>query len=396
MSGKGVSRRDVLIAGGGLTVGAVGAVVLGQTVGTAPVAPPADEATVAVSAFGSQQAGMARPLMPQGHTLIGVFDFLDRDDPGFGDALPARLDLLSIAIAECTDASNFDVDVTPDGPGDLTITVGLGPGVVSSIDPALPGSTDLPAFLGDESIATEARGGDLLLAVCASNPGILSAVLNRLTQDLTNTRRRWAQAGYRASGYGTVTRNPLGYKDGIIVPHGDDELATNVWIADGPLAGGAVCVIRRLRLAVDEFRSLTLDSQDAIIGRERVTGAPLSGGAPDDPVDINAKTAEGEFLIPARSHVRAAHPDFTGSSLMLRRGYAFANGLVEQPDGTLIDDQGLVFICFQNDIETFTRTQLRMDELDDLLEYTTATASATFLILPGFSATTPLGASLPI
>ena len=81
---------------------------------------------------------------------------------------------------------------------------------------------------------------------------------------------------------------------------------------------------------------------------------------------------------------------------MLRRGYAFANGLVEQPDGTLIDDQGLVFICFQNNLETFVRTQLRMDELDDLLEYTSATASATFLILPGFSATTPLGASLPI
>jgi dye decolorizing peroxidase len=207
---------------------------------------------------------------------------------------------------------------------------------------------------------------------------------------------RWQQAGFRAAGYGTVTRNPLGYKDGVIVPHGDTELAENVWIADGPLAGGTICVIRRLRLAVPEFRSQPLARQDAIIGRERVDGTPLSGGQPDDPVDVNAKSADGTLLIPARSHVRAAHPAFTGSALMLRRGYAFANGIVAGPDGSAVDDQGLVFICFQNDIATFTRTQLRMDELDDLLKFTTATASATFLILPGFSATTPLGASLPI
>jgi dye decolorizing peroxidase len=391
-----ISRRDVLIAGGGLTLGAVGAVVVTRTIASEPAAPPEVEPSTAVSAFGESQAGIARPGMPQSHGLLSVFDFDEATDPGFVGLLAGRLELLTTAIVECTHASDFDPQVTPDGPGDLTISVGLGPRVMTAVDPALPGTLDLPVFANDDSIAASHRGGDLLLAVHSSNPGILSAVLDRLTRDLAGTSLRWQQAGFRAAGYGTVTRNPLGYKDGIIVPHREDELAKSVWIADGPLAGGTICVIRRLRLAVPEFRSQPLARQDAIIGRERVDGTPLSGGQPDDPVDVNAKSADGTLLIPARSHVRAAHPAFTGSPLMLRRGYAFANGIVAGPDGQPIDDQGLVFICFQNDLATFTRTQLRMDELDDLLEYTTATASATFLILPGFSATSPLGASLPI
>ena len=70
---------------------------------------------------------------------------------------------------------------------------------------------------------------------------------------------------------------------------------------------------------------------------------------------------------------------------MLRRGYAFDNGGA---------DSGLMFICFQRDLRTFVATQQRLDERDSLMEYATPTASASFLILPGFDESTPLGASI--
>ena len=100
---------------------------------------------------------------------------------------------------------------------------------------------------------------------------------------------------------------------------------------------------------------------------------------------LRAKTEAGDYLTPARSHVRAAHPSFTGSRLMLRRGYAF---------GTQPDDAGLMFVCFQNELDAFVKTQHRLDELDDLMAFATPTASASFLILPGFAADRPLGATL--
>jgi dye decolorizing peroxidase len=170
-----------------------------------------------------------------------------------------------------------------------------------------------------------------------------------------------------------------------MVPHGEDELAENVWIAAGPAAGGTLCVVRRLRLDVAGFADRPVAERDAIIGRHRTDGSPLSGGARDDEVDLRAKTEAGDYLTPAHSHVRAAHPSFTGSRLMLRRGYAF---------GTEPDDSGLMFICFQNDLDTFVKTQQRLDEVDDLMAFAEPTASASFLVLPGFGRETPLGAAL--
>ena len=78
---------------------------------------------------------------------------------------------------------------------------------------------------------------------------------------------------------------------------------------------------------------------------------------------------------------------------MLRRGYAFSNGVLTLDD-TTVDDSGLMFICFQHDLDTFVKSQQRIDDLDDLRQFTTTTASATFLILPGFSPGKPLGSSL--
>jgi dye decolorizing peroxidase len=68
---------------------------------------------------------------------------------------------------------------------------------------------------------------------------------------------------------------------------------------------------------------------------------------------------------------------------MLRRGFSYVNAE---------DDAGLLFICYQRDIGSFVQTQYRLDQGDDLLRFATPTASAAFLILPGYSGNKPLGA----
>ncbi len=228
----------------------------------------------------------------------------------------------------------------------------------------------------------------------ATNPAVLSPALAASLAALGGPAIRWQQLGFRAPGTGTVARNPLGYHDGVIVPRGEEALDKNVWIPDGPAAGGTVCVIRHLRLDVSSFASEAEDRQDDIIGRHKGDGSPLSGGGPLDEVNLRAKTETGRFVTPPRSHARAAHPTFTGSHLMLRRGYAYANGPATGADGAAVDDQGLLFICFQRELDDFVRTQRRLDEVDDLMAYATPVSTGAFLILPGFDAGRPLGRAL--
>lgn len=384
MTERGPSRRDVLIGAAGLAGGA-GIASAGLLLGVPRVetGEPASVSTkVPVDPHGANQAGVARPGTPQGHGLLQAFD-LPSD---------ARLDVLGAVGTRISELVGTDSELLTLLPLDLTITIGLGPRLIRAVDTTLPGSDDIPALAGDEGIDPHRLGGDLLIAAYATDPGVLGAAVSAIAETIPGARLRWAQHVFRAAGKGFVTRNPLGFQDGIVVPHGKAELNANVWIDNGPLAGATVCVIRGLRLDTASFTGLPVAEREGIIGRRATDGAPLSGGGANAEVDLRAKTAEGEYLTPAHSHARAAHPSFTGSELMLRRGYAFDNGLIyrDRP----VTDAGLMFICFQRSLRTFVATQQRLDEMDDLMQFSTPTLSATFLILPGFDRTTPLGAAL--
>ena len=373
------SRRGLLTGaiGGvlGLAVGAAATSDLGQPQGvTVPSGAPEP-----VPAAGKHQAGIHLPPTPQ---RFGVLVVLDVQSAVGGDWLAA----LGDRILQVT-SSMESGDILPDGPGDLTVTVGVGPRVVEGFGADVSHVEDMPPFAGDSGIPSDRNGGDLLIAAYSSDPTVLGVVLDDLIALAPGARERWRQFVFRGHGSGSKARNPLGFMDGIVVPTTDAELAESVWIPDGPAAGGTILVVRRLKLDARGFRSKPVEEREAIIGRRLSDGAPLSGGKPDDQVDLRAKTPEGEFLVPAASHARAAHPSFTGSPLMLRRSYSFEN------DGDTADS-GLVFMSYQNDLATFVKTQQRLDEVDALMDFTTPTASAAFLVLPGFDAERPLGSTL--
>lgn len=374
----GPGRRSLIRGLAAAGIGSVAFLAGRATVGEALVSPEHSAAAEPVPSKGPHQAGIDRPATPQPHGLIAVLDLPDGTDDVAG---------MCAALGAAITALTTTGDDLLDGPGDLSLTLGLGPRLVASIDDSLPGARELPAFSGDEDIFEAHVGGDLLLAGYGSDPNVVDQAVEHLITRIPGATRRWSQRVFRAPGQGTIVRNPLGFHDGVIVPRGEEALAEHVWIDDGPLAGGTICVLRRLRLDIGEFCAKSLATQEQIMGRRRGDGSPLSGGGPTDEADLLARSPTGEFLTPARSHVRAAHPSFTGSQLMLRRGYAYDNGHTDE--GTR--DAGLMFICFQRDLKTFTRTQHRLDESDDLMAYVRTTATGTFLILPGYDDNQPLG-----
>lgn len=394
----GPRRRDVLRGIAAAGVGAVAGVAGGWALADAGTSESVSRSQVdtgggRVEPHGVHQAGIARPATPQPHGVMAVLDLAGTPAAADLRSVCARLGEAITAMTAPSGTGGEPAEVgLPDGPGDLTVTVGIGPRLISALDTALPGAEELPAFASDRGLSAERTGGDILISAYSSNPNDADHAVRALAERVPDASIRWVQRLFRGPGRGTVTRNPLGFHDGIIVPHGEAELDEHVWIPEGPFAGGTICVVRRLRLDSSRFRAEPGARQEAIIGRRRLDGSPLSGGDPDDEADLLAKTQEGHFVVPARSHVRAAHPSFTGSGLMLRRGYSFDDGV--STDDPSIRDAGLMFTCFQRELRTFVQTQHRLDETDDLMDYATATASATFLILPGFDPGRPLGDTL--
>ncbi|MGZ0711674.1 Dyp-type peroxidase (plasmid) [Coraliomargarita sp. W4R53] len=390
----GISRRTALFGGlASLGVGAAAGVTATRALADSTIPAPVSSATPvpdgqAVDAAGTEQAGITRPAVPQTHALIAV-GFLDVID-GAADARSAIRDALANAgqriLTLCTPPG--DDTVTPDGAGDLTVTIGLGSRPLElSDDPSTAELVAIPRFAGDNALPPTSLSGDVYISVNATDPGVLDSALRAVTEALGGVTLAWSQLSFRgvaAAGDG-VTRNPFGYFDGITVPRTDADLAADVWISSGPLAGGTICVARRFELDTGAFAALKLAEQDAVMGRERASGIPLSGGERDDDINLLSKSAEGDFLVPARSHARAAHPSFTGSLLMLRRSYNYVNSA---------DDVGHVFLSYSIDTNAFAKTMLRMEEIDDLFVYMHATAGGAFAVLPGYDELTPLGASL--
>lgn len=436
----GLTRQQLLFGGGGLAVGAGLGAGAGLGIGRASApesagAGPDDLATAdagflrgaPVPATGTHQAGIDLPARPQARGLTSVWRLDPLHDGNAGDArdwLRTLLDTLGQRILTITagapttiNGRRFDpTDTVPDGPGDLTLTIGLGPDAVRTIGADLPGADALPRFDGDDRLDYAHLGGDLLVLAYAADAAVVAGATAALLGDLDGVRPLRSQAGYRAAGEAGIARNPLGYHDGVIVPHGDTELTENVWLPDGPAAGGTLCVVRQFRLDVARFRALSAARRDAIIGRQRVSGAPLSGGQITDQGDMLARSQRGDYLIPNGSHMRAAHPAFTGSLLMLRRGYSYQNGATGRTStaragasrGAVLDDaddQGLLFTCFMRNLDTFTSTMLRMQgdspnsvestgTRDRLLTYAHAVASGSWLLPPGFDAGRPFCTSL--
>jgi len=341
----------------------------------------APASTTPVSPTGRYQAGITLPQPAQPNLLAVVADL--------GDAVPVGPLLAELGQTICTLTAGTDARLLGLPPGDLTVTIGVGPRLVRMAGTSLPGAADLPQF-SREQISSQARGGDLLIQICASDALVIPVVAAALLDQAGDRiHERWRQSGRRGANIPvdqdlTAPRNLLGFIDGIVGPHTTAEQQRDLWLAwPAPVADGTIAVLRRMELDLPRFATLSVADQEAVFGRRRATGTPLSGDTITSDPDLGAKTPDGRYLIPAHAHVRKANANVVGVGLMLRRSYS-----TDEPA------PGLLFMSFQNDIRTFTNTLTHMDNSDALLQFTITTASATFLILPGFDQQRPLGATM--
>jgi deferrochelatase/peroxidase EfeB len=278
----------------------------------------------------------------------------------------------------------------------LTITVGYGPslfdsrfGLASRKPSAL---ADLPA-LPNENLDPNYTGGDLCVQACSDDPLVaFHAVRNLARIGMGVVEHNWMELGFGRTSTTTAgqqtPRNLLGFKDGTrnIKAEQTDLMNDYVWVGKESdqawLRGGSYLVARKIRIFVENWDRDYLQDQENVIGRSKVSGAPLSGGSEFTAPNFNAKSADGLGpVIPAHAHIRLASFENNGGTRILRRGYSFTDGIDPQA-GTLLG--GLFFIAFMKNPAQFIKLQNHLAS-DALNEYIRHTGSAVFACPPGIS-----------
>jgi deferrochelatase/peroxidase EfeB len=399
------SRRQLLAGAGAFGAGAVAGGLGGYFTRPAEGSPArageaAGESGQTVPFYGRHQAGIATPAQDRlafgslnvvaGATRADLRDPL-REWTGAG-ARMARGKLIGEVSSRY--ASPVDTGEAVGSPvSRLTITLGYGPslfdhrfGLAAKKPAALAQLPPLPS----ENLDPGYTGGDLCLQACSDDPLVaFHAVRNLARLGMGVVEHNWMELGFGRTSTTTISqatpRNLLGFKDGTrnIKAERADLMDGNVWAgpeADQPwLRGGSYLVARKIRIFVENWDRDYLQDQENVIGRGKVSGAPLTGGTEFTAPDFDARNPGGQPVIPLDAHIRLASSERNGGTRILRRGYSFTDGIDPQV-GTLLG--GLFFIAFMKNPAQFIKLQNAL-AADALNEYIQHTGSAVFACPPG-------------
>ena len=388
--GPRLSRRGLLGGAAGLGLaGVAGAGLAGCSDGSGL-------GSQVVPFHGANQAGIATDV--QDRLAFAAFDVTTTDRSELVDMLKtwtAAAAAMTRGVMVPGDSVADEVPPADTGetvglsPSRLTVTIGFGPGLFDQrfgLAEHRPAAfSALPALPGE--ILDPARtGGDIGIQACADDPVVaFHAVRNLARLGKGTAVTRWTQLGFgrtSSTGSGQQTeRNLMGFKDGTRNIKNDDRgtLDQHVWVgseaAQPWMGGGSYLVARRIRIFVEAWDRDRLSDQQAVFGRSKYTGAPLTGKDEFDTPDFAAAGPDGSTVIADDAHVRlAAHENNNGLRL-LRRGYSFTDGIDERT-GDL--DAGLFFIAFMKDPQQFVTLQSKLGRRDALNEYIRHVGSALF------------------
>ena len=300
--------------------------------------------------FGAHQPGIATPKLA--HVTLAALDVVECDLRGL--------------LARCSSVAEEAM-----ADGDVTVTLGLGPGLFGErfgLAASRPlGLCELPAFPGD-ALDPAWCGGDLGVQASGPTPGAAQAALEGITGAVGDSVAvRWEQAGELRRSPGdrpTALRGPLGFREGANNLRRGIDLDRHVWVRSRErswMVGGSFLVVRRIRVDLEAWERLSVEEQEAVMGRHKDSGLPVGGGPPT--------------RLPAGSHVQVAAPRENGGVAILRRGYDYDAG------GS---DCGLLFLAFMADPRRqYVPLQRWLAERDALSTFTVHTGSAVFAVPPG-------------
>jgi deferrochelatase/peroxidase EfeB len=359
--------------------------------------------------FGAHQGGIATPT--QGHLYFATFDVV-ADKRADVEAMlrrwteaAARLTAgLALGDSDAADAPPADsAEAAGLGPARLTLTIGFGAtlftrdgtdrfGLAAHRPEAL---IDLPRFNGDQ-LLPEKCGGDLCVQACADDPVVAMHAVRHLARIGAGVvQYRWAQTGISGRGRpGETPRNLMGFKDGTMNPDVRDAAAMDrhVWAGaeGGWMRGGSYLVARPIRIALEHWDRMKLGFQEQVVGRHKLSGAPLGQSGEFEPMKLDATDADGNFIIPENSHARLAAPETNDGAQILRRAYSYDNGVAHIAERWppwrqgMMQDAGLMFLAWQRDPRTgFVRVFENMAKFDMMNQFVTHVGSGLFACPPG-------------
>lgn len=376
------------------------------------VASPQDQVPV----FGRHQAGITTPRPANG--MIASFAVL-AETPEELERLFKRLTERALFLTQGGAITEQDPRLPPldsgilgpvVAPDALTITVSLGASLFDErpwLQPHKPRHLQRMTRFRNDALDASICHGDLSVQICANTADTAIHALRDLIKNMADQMvLRWKQEGHvpvvQASADGSVAsaRNFLGFRDGSANPDAGDAGLMNsvVWVdgARGEPAWaehGTYQAVRIIRNFVERWDRTPLREQEQILGRAKMSGAPLDDlQANEFAVPDYSQDPEGE-LTPLDAHIRLANPRTPESdaNLILRRPFNYSNGVAK--NGQL--DQGLLFICYQANLEEgFITVQRRLDG-EPLEEYIKPVGGGYFYTLPGVrDASDYIGSSL--
>lgn len=355
----------------------------------------AGELASRVAFDGPHQAGVLTPAPAQ-----ASFVALDSIAPDRGTLITALQNLSTRArsLTQGDTVGEQEIDDPPpdsgtlgpvNAPDELTVTIAFGASLFDDrygLAALKPRRLErMPNFPNDALDPTRTHG-DVLLSVCAGQRDTVSHTVRELMRAVVgHLTPRWRLDGFQSAKRGPKPRNNprnlFAFRDGTANPDVSDASLMDqlIWIGGGNgepswAGGGTYQVVRTIRMHVEFWDRVGMFEQQNMIGRDRVTGAPLGGTEEfQDPrydLDPHGKR------IPLNAHIRLANPRTaqTADQRILRRGYNYDRGIDEAGDL----DQGLLFVAFNQDIQRqFATIQTRLNE-EPMIDYITPVGGGYF------------------
>jgi dye decolorizing peroxidase len=393
MASQEISRRRLLGTAGaagaaGLVTGGAGG-AFGYAAADAQ-APLTSVGSTAVPFHGTHQAGITTALQAGGHLI--AFDLAPGADRKAAAALLRRWSTAAEAMTAGRPPVDDDQVALDAGPSSLSVTFGFGQSFFTrtGLQEYLPAAFQpIPAFPSD-ALDPARSNGDLWVQIGADDALVAFHAMRILQREAAGAATvRWQMNGFNRTPGATprpmTARNLMGQIDGTNNPKPTDaDFTAKIFVPDASgreawMNGGSYAVVRRIRMLLDTWDALPTDRQEAVIGRRKSNGGPLSGGTETTPVDLNKINPDGSLAIAGDAHIRVATASSNGGAKILRRAFSYHDGY--DPDGT--PDAGLLFVCWQADpTNGFVKIQQKLDGGDGLSRFIRHESSALFAV-PG-------------